>query len=248
MRLAGQVALVTGAARRVGRAIALALAEAGCDIALHFNRSRDDAHRTAADIEALGRRCWPCEADLADADAAAALPDRVAQQAGRLDILIHNASTWSRTPLTELTLDAWERVFRVNVFAAGLLARSAAKHLRQSGRGRIVNISDIAAGRPWGGYLAYCASKAALENLTRGLARALAPEVLVNAVAPGIVEFPPDLDEATRRRLIGAVPLRRCGAPADVAATVLFLVRDADYVTGTTIAVDGGREIAWGAG
>jgi len=162
-----------------------------------------------------------------------------------LDVLINNASTFERVPLEDLTARDWQQTFAVNAVAPVVLARAAAPHLRQHGAGRIVNLVDIAAERPWENYLAYCASKAALVCLTRGLAKTLAPDITVNAIAPGIAEFPEHYDEATRTRLAERVPMRRAGTPADIAGTVLYLVRDAVYTTGSIIAVDGGRSVEW---
>ncbi|MEE8170565.1 MAG: SDR family oxidoreductase [Phycisphaerae bacterium] len=243
--LTGRVALVTGAARRVGRAIALKLADAGCDVAIHYHTSRSEAEAAAKRIRGIGRRTTLLQTDLTDAVAVEALPSRVVSELGRLDILINNAAIFERVPLEKLAAAAWQRALSVNLIAPALLARAAAPHLRKSGSGCIVNLTDILAERPEPAYLAYCAAKAALISLTRGLAAALAPHVRVNAVSPGVAEFPDDYDEAQRTRILQRVPMRRAGSPRDVAATVLFLVRDAGYVTGTVLSVDGGRGIAW---
>ena len=243
MELAGTVALVTGAARRVGRSIALELAAAGCDIALHYHRSRDDADSTARRIADLGRRCERIQADLAAPDAPARVIEAAVTAMGRLDVLVNNAAVFERMSLEEFDLDAWDRTMRVNLSAPAALAAHARAHLAARGRGKIVNVCDIAADRPWPSYLAYSASKAGLVALTRALARALAPQVQVNAVSPGIAEFPEDYDPDTRRRLVEQVPLRRAGSPEDVARTVRFLVQDGDYITGQVIHVDGGRSI-----
>jgi pteridine reductase len=245
MNLTGTVALVTGASRRVGRAIALRLADAGCDVAVHYHTAFKRAADTAAAIQALGRRACVFRADLADGNAAAELPDRVVGEMGRIDILVNNASRFDRVALADLDVGAWQRILAVNTVAPALLARAAAAHMARQGAGRIVNIADISADRPWPDYIGYCASKAALISMTRGLARALSPAILVNAVSPGVAAFPADMDDATRSRITARIPMNRAGSPQDVAEAVLFLVRDGDYVTGTVIAVDGGRGIAF---
>ncbi len=243
--MSGGVALVTGAARRVGRAIAVTLAQAGYDIGIHYNHSEADAQETQRLVVSHGRRAALLQADLTDESSVRALPDRAAAELGALTVLVNNAATFERVPLDQLDAAAFQRTFAVNTIAPTLLASAAAPHMRKTGGGRIINLTDISSERPWTGYLAYCASKAALESLTIGLAKSLAPDILVNAIAPGIAEFPESMDDATRKHLIDRVPLRRAGTPEDVAAAVLFLVRDCPYTTGTILRLDGGRSIAW---
>lgn len=240
-----RVALVTGAARRVGRAIAVGLAEAGCDVAIHYHRSESDARETARLVEGLGRRAALLCADLCEPGAATGLPGAAAERLGRLDILVNNASTFEQRAFESLDAAAWRRAFEINTIAPALLAQAAAPHLRRGGRGRIINLLDIAAERPWRRHAAYSASKAALANATLGMAKALAPDICVNGVAPGVAEFPDDMDEGTRDRIVERVPARRCGRPEDIAAAVVFLARDASYVTGTILTVDGGLSLAW---
>ena len=242
MDLHGRVALVTGAARRVGRAIALRLAAAGCHVAVHYGRSRDEASEVVAACEALGARSAAFEADLADATGAGALATRVHEHFGRLDILVNNAAVFDPMTVDGFDLAAWERTLRVNLTAAMSLVHAAAPALRAA-RGRVVNISDAAVERPWPDHLAYIVSKGALDVLTRALARALAPEVNVVGVAPGVAEWPETYDTATRERLTRRIPLGRAGSAADVAAAVHYLLRDGDYVTGSILRVDGGRHV-----
>jgi pteridine reductase len=240
MDVTGKVALVTGAARRVGRAIALELGRAGCDLAIHYRTSEADAEQLAGEVEQLGRRVALIDGDLADAAVPQRLVDRAASALGRLDILVNNASEFAKAPLAEADAAVWERMLRVNVVAPGLLARAAAPLMRSAGAGRIVNLVDMLADRPVKAYGPYCASKAALANLTRSLALELAPQITVNAVAPGIAVFPDDYDVALRERLVSRVPLRREGTPEEIAAMVRFLVVEGDYITGQIIHVDGG--------
>ncbi len=240
---ADRVALVTGGARRVGRAIVLALADAGFDLLVHYHRSHDEAVGVAADVTSRGRRCEVHSADLAEPGAPEHVVRATIDRFGRLDVLVNNASVFRRMRIHEFTLAAWEREMRINLAAPAALAAAAHSYLRATGRGKIVNICDIAADRPWPAHIAYCASKAGLVSLTRSLARGLAPRVQVNGVSPGIAVFPDDYDEATRERLTARVPLGRAGTPEDVARAVRFLVESADYITGQIINVDGGRSI-----
>ncbi len=243
MDLKNKVALVTGAARRVGRAIALNLAQAGADIALHYHTSRNAAEELAALIRGAGSRCLLVAADLADPDAADRIVSQVLAGLGRLDILVNNAALFEGRPLADSDAAFWQRTLGVNLLAPALLARAAAPHMRSAGGGRIVNFADILAERPPRQYAAYATSKAAIIGLTRALARELAPAITVNAVAPGIAEFPEDYDTSTREELIARVPLRRAGTPDEVAALVRFLVAQGDYITGEVIRIDGGRSI-----
>ncbi|MEK6800062.1 MAG: SDR family oxidoreductase [Planctomycetota bacterium] len=265
------VALVTGAARRVGRAIAIELARAGFDVAVHYRSSKTEAADVAAAVTALGRRAELISADLADPASWSSVIDQVVGALGRLDILVNNASVFpaddvstatvrdrpTPEPLTQWSagiplqegectfpLDHWESTLRTNLIAPAALAHYAKPYLSASGRGKIVNLSDISAERPWGNHLAYCVSKAGLSSLTKGLARALAPHVQVNAVAPGIVVFPQDYSPELRQKLIDKTLVGREGTPEEVAALVRFLVEHGHYVTGQVIPIDGGRSIA----
>lgn len=244
MNLEGAVAIVTGAARRVGRAIALHLARRGCDIALHYHRSSDDAESLAGQIREIRRRCLLVQADLAKPESWSRIVDETVNGLGSLDILVNNASIFAPMAGDGFDLAQWQHTMQVNLTAAAALCHHAAPHLRKTGNGKIVNITDIAAEKPWSHHIAYCASKAGLVNLTKALAKALAPDVQVNAVAPGIAIFPEDYDETTRARLIDKVPLKRAGTPEDIAAAVGFYCADGDYITGQVVAVDGGRSVA----
>jgi len=241
----GDAALITGAARRIGRAIAIELARNGCDIAVHYNTSRTEAEETARMVRELGRQATIFQADLEDAEAAAALPQRAVEALGRLNVLVNNASSFASMTVDAFSRDAWDRTLALNLTAPMILAHAAHPHLRAGGRGRIVNLTDSCANRPWPDYLAYCVSKAGLSALTQTLAKAMAPEVRVNAVAPGAALFPEDFDEGKIKDVIRRVPAHRSGQPEDVAAAVRFFVVDCDYMTGSVLAVDGGRNIAW---
>jgi pteridine reductase len=243
MDLSGKAALVTGAARRIGRAIALALARAGADVAVHYNRSAAEAEGTVEEIRRLGVRALAVRADLRRLDEIEAMFAAVAEAFGRLDVLVNNASVFYPTPLGELTEAEWEESLGVNAKAPAFCIQAAGRLMRAGG-GAIVNVTDIAAARPWRTFVAYCASKAALAAVTVSAAKALAPAgIRVNAVAPGVIEPPAGTSPESVSRLVRDVPLGRRGSPDDVAAAVLFLLRS-DYVTGQTVTVDGGKSIA----
>ncbi len=237
--------LVTGSGRRVGRCIALHLARAGADVAVHCNRSPAPAGRTAEQIRAVHRRCEVLPADLADTEQVRSLVPRVVEKLGRIDLLVNNASTFQPDPQGQVSPELWQRIMQVNVVAPAMLSQATYEHLKQHNRtGKIVNLCDISAERPWGRMQAYCASKAALLALTKATAKAMAPLVQVNAVSPGIVQWPEGVDSAVQEAAVRRIPLGRIGTPDDVAAAVLFLVQSGDYITGQVIRVDGGRSIA----
>ena len=246
MSLSPRVALVTGGAKRVGRAIALELAQAGCDVAIHHRRDPTSAQSVAQDVTSLGRRAITVPGELTDGASWPAIIEDTLRGLGRLDVLVNNAAAFlTETPDTVegFVPKVWEVMFRTNVIAVMGLCHHARTHLADSGRGVIINLCDIAADRPWPAHLAYCSSKAALVNLTRGLARALAPSILVNGVAPGACIFPESYDSELRRRIISQVPLGRAAEPGEIAKLVRFLAVEGDYITGQIIAVDGGRSV-----
>ncbi len=245
MTLENAVVIVTGAARRVGRAIALHLAEHGCDIVVHYGRSSAEAAGVADAIRRLGRRCTLVAGDLADASTPARIVEAAVAGLGRLDALVNNAAVFPTSTIDTLDPAAFAATLQVNLIAPVMLAAAAWPHFRKEGRGKVVNLVDIYAERPWEKYIAYCTAKAGLVNATRSLAKAMAPVVQVNAVAPGVAQFPEDADEDSRMRILARVPLARPGSPEDIARTVRFLLADADYITGQVLAVDGGRSIAW---
>jgi NAD(P)-dependent dehydrogenase (short-subunit alcohol dehydrogenase family) len=242
MELEGRVALVTGAARRVGRAIALRLAQAGCHVAVHYGRSEADARATEAQCRALGVDAEALPADLGDPAAAAHLVAAVQRRFARLDVLVNNASVFGRMTLASFDVARWEQTLRVNLTAPLVLAHAARAALEEAG-GRIVNLCDAQTARPWPDHLAYSVSKGALETLTRVLARALAPRVNVVGIAPGVAAWPEHYDAATRARLTAKIPLQRAGSPEDIAAAVHFVLSAGDYITGAILPVDGGRQV-----
>jgi pteridine reductase len=244
MQLDGRVVLVTGAARRVGRAIAERLADAGCTLAIHYRGSADDAAAAVQACRERGRAASEAfQADLSDPSAGPRLVEGVLERLGRLDALINNASEFRPMTLDRFSLEDWNRTLQVNLTAPLQLAHAARHALRKAG-GRIINLGDAAVERPWSDHLAYMVSKGGLDTLTRVLARAFAPEVNVVGLAPGIAAWPDDYPDDLRQRLARRVPLGRAGNPEDIAAAVEFVLRDGDYITGAILPIDGGRHVA----
>jgi 3-oxoacyl-[acyl-carrier protein] reductase/pteridine reductase len=237
--LAGQVALITGAAKRIGRSVAEKLAAEGADVVVNYATSREEAEALAGVLRASGRRALACQADVSRKDEVERLFAAVEREFGRLDILINNAGIFFPARFDELTEEQWDRIHSVNLKAQFLCAQAAARLMKRAGRGRIVNISSLGGLLPWPDYTHYCTSKAGVIMLTRCLARALAPEITVNSVAPGTIQFagePPDADYIRR------APLQKTGRGEDVADAVFYLVQ-AEFVTGQVIVVDGGRSL-----
>lgn len=242
------VVLITGAAKRVGRATALAFADAGCDLIVTYRTSEEEAHSLRDEASTRGCTVRLEHLDLNDLDATSELGKRLAKDLPRLDVLVHNASIYGRTALESLTADDALRHYRVNALAPLLLTRDLAGLLRESplpAGGAVVAMADIhAMGRPRKAFSAYAMSKAALVEMVRTLARELAPRVRVNAVAPGVVAFPDEGYESTESEqaaYLSRVPLERTGTPEDAAAAVRWLALEAGYVTGEVVRVDGGR-------
>lgn len=244
--LEGKVALITGAARRIGAAIAEVLHGAGADVAIHYRSSGDDAEALAESLnERRPNSAMMIEADLNETAVLPQLIDQVIERYGRLDILVNNASSFYPTPPGEITEDDWDDLVGSNLKVPLFLTQAALPALRES-RGSIVNIVDIHARRPLRNHTVYGPAKAGLAMLTRSLAKDLAPDVRVNGVAPGAILWPEDeMSDATKAAILRQIPLERPGDSSDIAGCVLYLVRDATYVTGQIIAVDGGRSIGW---
>ncbi len=238
MDLGGKVALVTGGGRRVGRAIVEALAGRGARVAIHYNSSSAAAEELGARLDGAAT----FQANLRDAMAAEELPQRVMAELGRLDIVVNSASVMLRQELGSVTPDDWDLVHNINLRAYFFVAQGAADALKAA-RGTLINISDLSAIEAWPAYIPHSSSKAGVDAITKGLARALAPDVRVNAIAPGAVLLPDDWGQKEADEIIRTTPLRRLGSPADVVRAVEYLI-DADYTTGTTLVVDGGRLLA----
>ncbi len=242
----GKVVLVTGGAKRVGAAICRRLHAAGASIAVHYRSSAQEALALQVELQKARPDSVLCiQADLLDQDALPRLVQDAVQYFGRLDGLVNNASSFFATPLGEINEKNWNDLIGTNLKAPLLLAQAAASELRRN-HGAIVNIVDIHAERPMHGHLLYSVAKSGLTALTRALAQEMAPQVRVNAIAPGVIMWPEStewLDEEQRRKIIAHTLLKREGKPEDVARTVQFLLDDAPYITGQIISVDGGRSI-----
>jgi pteridine reductase len=244
--LTGKWALITGAGRRVGAAIARTLHAQGVGVAIHYRRSAADAEALARELNDLRpNSVLTVQADLLDTGKLGTLVDRVIGHAGRLDILVNNASSFYPTPLAGITEQQWTDLLGTNLKAPLFLAQAALPHLKVA-RGVIINLVDIHSIRPLRDHTIYGAAKAGLAFLTRALARDLAPDIRVNGVAPGAILWPEGgVSDQMRETVLKQIPLKRVGEPADIASCVLYLVRDARYVTGQIIAVDGGRSVGW---
>lgn len=245
-RVQGKVVLITGGAKRVGAAICRRLHAAGANLMLHYRSSAGEARLLQAELNnARADSVALIQADLLDLPKLAHIVQQTAQHFGRLDALVNNASSFFATPFGEIEEHHWRDLMGPNLQAPLFLAQAAAPFLRRT-QGAIVNITDIHTERPLKGYAVYCVAKTGLAGLTRVLARELAPEVRVNAVAPGPILWPEDedFDELSRQRVISHTPLKRVGEPEDIASAVFWLLSDAPYVTGITLNVDGGRNIA----
>ena len=241
MDLTNRVALVTGGARRVGREIALQLAHSGCHVLITYRCSQDEANEVVDEIKALGRAAWAFQVDLGDAHVVEQVRTEVRSRTNRLDILVNNASVFEPTRWGKLSARMWHHHMTVNAMNPILITQSLRDMLSVDG-GRVINIVDTqVGGNARKDYTAYNASKAALLEATQSLALEMAPGVTVNAVSPGAVAWAEGMSEEEQTEYLARVPLGKCGSPEDVAKAVLFLVRDAPYLTGETIRVDGGR-------
>ena len=236
--LSGKSALVIGGSRRIGRGIALALARAGADVAITYRSSAQQAAETVRDLEDLGRPALAVQCDVRSESSVRAAIAATVSRFNRLDILVNNAAVFASAPLDTLSLDQWDTVFETNARGPFLVAREALPHLRAR-EGRIVNIGSLGGEHPWPAHAHYCASKAALHMLTLAMAKAFAPQVSVNCVAPGWIELDPQ-DAELAVHFAARTPMRRNGSAEDVAQAVLFFAAGPRFVTGQVLAVDGG--------
>jgi pteridine reductase len=242
----GKTVLITGGAKRVGAAICRRLHAAGANLMLHYRRSAGEARLLQVELNHLRPGSVALiQADLLDIAKLPSLVEQTLASFGRLDGLVNNASSFFPTPVGDITLEHWNDLVGTNLKSPLFLSQAAAPALKKA-QGAIVNITDIHAERPLRNYVVYSVAKAGLSGLTRALARDLAPEVRVNAVAPGPILWPEDdaFDELSRQRIISHTPLKREGAPDDIAKAVYYLMAEATYVTGETLNVDGGRHVA----
>jgi 3-oxoacyl-[acyl-carrier protein] reductase/pteridine reductase len=239
--LAGKVALVTGAGKRIGRSVALRLASEGADVVVNYHSSKAEAAEVVAQITAMGRRSVAIPADVAKKAEVILMFAAVEKEFGRLDILVNNVGMFFPAKFEELTEEQWDRILDTNLKSQMLCSQAAAPMLRRSGQGRIINFASLGGLLAWPAYTHYCVSKAGVIMLTRCLARALAPEITVNAIAPGTISFPDDAPEIAED-FIRRAPLQRTGTAKDIEDAVIFLV-ESGFVTGQVIVVDGGRTL-----
>jgi NAD(P)-dependent dehydrogenase (short-subunit alcohol dehydrogenase family) len=236
-KLHSKTALVTGAAKRIGRSLALALADAGADVAITYRGSKAEATATVEALKKLGVRAMAVDCDVRSQESVAAAVTAVVEQHGRLDLLVNNAGVFETALLQSITLAQWDNMFDTNTRGPFLVAQAAYPHLHKS-RGRIINIGSLGGLHPWATHGHYCTSKAALHMLTQTMAKAWAPEISVNCVAPGMIvngEVDPAYEHFAQK-----TPMQRNGTPQDVAEAVLFFARGPHFITGQILAVDGG--------
>ncbi len=237
------VALVTGAGRRMGRVIALTLARAGAHVVVNYNHSKTEAEATAREITHLGRESLALRADVSRPQQVERMFHAVERRFERLDVLVNNAAVFFPGTWQKLEEQDWDRILGINLKGTFFCAQAAARMMRRRKRGRIINISSLGGLNAWPEFMHYCASKAGVIMLTRCLAKALAPEIQVNSVAPGTILFPGERPTRRVERWIRATPLKKAGRPEDVADMVLYLATRSDYITGQVFVVDGGRSI-----
>ena len=237
--LLGKAALVTGGARRIGREIALQLAAAGAEVTITYRNSRTEAEETIKAIKDLGRLAIAVECDVRSEESVRDAVVAAVNFHGRLDVLVNNAAVFQSVPLDQLTLEQWDTVFATNTRGPFLLARQALSHLRKS-QGRIVNIGSLGGLRAWADHAHYCSSKAALHMLTQAMAKAFAPEVAVNCVAPGWIDLGEEGEQSAALHFASKTPMKRNGTARDVADAVVFFAGAASFVTGQILSVDGG--------
>jgi NAD(P)-dependent dehydrogenase (short-subunit alcohol dehydrogenase family) len=243
MDLKGKSVLITGAGKRMGAGLAKAIAARGAKVGIHYNHSKKEAEAVAKAIEKKRGIAFLVQGDISNAKDCRRIVTETARALGGLDVLINNAAVFFKTPLSQTTEKDWDQTLDTNLKGAFFCAQAAAKIMKKSG-GKIINIADWASDRPYKDYLPYCISKAGIIALTKGLARTLAPNITVNAISPGPILLPENFDGEEKKILINRTPLKRIGTPEDVINAVLFLLEGTDFMTGSTIVVDGGRLIA----
>ncbi len=242
----GKTALVTGAPRRLGRATAIALAQAGADVAITFRNSTREARETVVDLSGLGVRAFALHCDVTDEASVRTMIKEVGRELGRIDILVNNAANYESVEFEKLTVRQWDAIFASNTRGPFLVSREALKWMRRNrGKGRaveakIINMGSLGGLRPWATHAHYCSSKAALHMLTKVMAKALAPEIAVNAVAPGMIDLGEKSAAAFMRRMAKQTPMRRNGRGEEIAEAVVFFATAPQFITGQILAVDGG--------
>jgi NAD(P)-dependent dehydrogenase (short-subunit alcohol dehydrogenase family) len=241
--LKGKRAIVTGAAKRIGREVALELARAGVDVAITFRNSDREARKTVVELSALGVRAFALNCDVRDQKSVKTMIAEAKRKLGSIDILVNNAGAYETVPFEKITVEQWDDIFATNARGAFLVSQAAAKELRKN-KGRIVNIGSLGGMQPWATHIHYCASKAALHMLTQATAKALAPNVTVNCVAPGMIPMDYTTPKSQLKHFAGKTPMHRNGTANDVAIAVRFLAGTSQFITGQILVVDGGLGLA----
>jgi NAD(P)-dependent dehydrogenase (short-subunit alcohol dehydrogenase family) len=239
--LSGKTALVTGAAKRLGRATALALASAGANVAITYRTSRAEAVKTAEELRSLGIEAVALKCDITDERSVRETLKLTVKQFGRLDVLVNNAANYETAEFSDITVAQWDFIFASNVRGPFLVSREARGYLDET-RGKIINLGSLGGLRPWADHAHYCSSKAALHMLTRVMAKALAPRIAVNAVAPGMIDLGEASAAAFMRKMARKTPMQRNGQAQDISQAVLFFAQASHFITGQILAVDGGLE------
>jgi pteridine reductase len=242
VEIEGKVALVTGAAKRVGRSIALALAECGAELVIHYRDSEREAQEVLALAKRTGGKPVAVRGDLSIVADTEHIVRTAMQAFGRIEILVNSAAIFYRTPFEKLTGEDWDRFLTVNLKAPFLLCRQVGEIMLRQGQGKIINLADIAGMKAWAEYIPYSVSKAGMISLTQGLAKALAPSVQVNAIAPGAILLPEGTTPEEREQAIRRVPLKRLGSPEDIARAAIYLIQN-DFITGEVLTLDGGQHL-----
>lgn len=238
-----KVILITGSSDRVGRAIALKLAQHEANIIVHYHTNKDKAQQTGREIMALGGEFAIVQGDLSKQNDWKKIKTEILSIFGRIDVLVNNAAIFYETPFFDTKIEDWDKFMTVNLRSVFLGSQVIGKWMFDNGTGKIINISDTSAETVWPNYIPYCVSKAGIIAITKGLAKALAPKVLVNCIAPGTVLLAEDHNKNLEETLIRRTPLKRIGSPEDIANTVLFLIEGSDFINGAVIKVDGGRSL-----
>ena len=237
--LSGKTVLITGAAKRLGRAMALAAAKNGADVAITYRNSARDAGRTVVDASSFGVRAFAFQCDVTDEASILAVMKEAAGELGRLDVLINNAANYETADFEKLTSKQWDAIFASNTRGPFLVSQAAVKHLRRQ-HGRIINMGSLGGLRPWPTHAHYCSSKAAVHMLTKVMAKALAPEIAVNAIAPGMIDLGEKSAKPFLKRMAKQTPMKRNGTGEEIAAAAMFFATAPHFITGQVLAVDGG--------
>jgi pteridine reductase len=239
MDLLGKTVLITGGARRLGKALATHLFQSGCSIVVHYNQSEEAAKQLQSEIG-----CRLFQANFAKITIKK-LESRLKEEVGFVDIVVNNASSFTHRDWEEIDEGLWDHEFAVNLKVPFFLSHFFGRQMKANGYGKVINMTDIAAGKPYLNYLPYSIARSGVVAFTQALARALAPEVQVNAIAPGTILFPEDMPKETQKKILEKIPAGRTGTIQELLRTVDFLLTDVDYITGQTIVLDGGRSLTW---